>query len=65
MNNNNLRISHESLNMDEIISELNPGSQAPSVTGNGDQMESQSQLADDSEIPSFRTQQQKMGSTKP
>ena len=29
--NNNLRISHESLNMDDIISELNPVSSAPSI----------------------------------
>ena len=42
---NNLRISHESLDMDDIISDLNPGS---AVTA-----EQTSQMA---EIPSFRSQ---------
>ena len=50
---NNLRISQESLDMDEIISDLNPVSQ---VTG-----EQTSQMA---EIPSFRSQVKTMDKSK-
>ena len=54
---NGLRISHESLNMDDIISELNPGSQAPSTV-----VQSQPDLShpNDLETPHVRTQHQKI-----
>ena len=54
---NNLRISHESLNMDDIISELNPDSQAPSTA-----IQSQPEVSpvDDLATPQLRTQHQKI-----
>ncbi len=45
---NQLRISHDSIDMDDIISDLNPGSQA--------QSQQVMQADQHSEIPSFRTQ---------
>ena len=49
--NNNLRISHESLDMDDIISDLNPSSQGQSI-----QTAQPVGHKPAEELPSFRTQ---------
>lgn len=58
--NNNLRISHESLNMDDIISELNPGSQAPSTTMQSQPDLDPSHSVNDLETPQLRAQHQRI-----
>lgn len=57
---NNLRISHESLNMDDIISELNPGSQAPSTAIQSQPDMNPCRSVNDLEAPQARPQHQKI-----